>query len=63
MKKAQQDKLDRDKQMEEQLKQQHRNELRQQYFDMQRKNIDDFRMQKEATESLFMIKGPMMGMD
>jgi len=29
---------------------------------MQRKNIEDFKLQKEATENLLMIKGPMMGM-
>jgi hypothetical protein len=31
---------------------------RQEYFKNQRKNIDEFRMQKERTENLLMIAGP-----
>ena len=32
---------------------------RQQYFDIQRKNIEEFRLQREATENLLMVRGPM----
>ena len=32
-----------------------REKLRKEYFEMQRKNIDDFRMQKEETDQLLMI--------
>ena len=34
--------------------------LRQAYFEMQRRNIEDFRLQKAETEDLLMIKGPPM---
>lgn len=60
--KMQQGKIDAEKNREEEEKRAQREELRQQYFDMQRKNIEGFKLQKEATENLLMIKGPMMGM-
>jgi 3-isopropylmalate dehydratase small subunit len=62
MLKMQSDKIDVEKRRDDELKKAQREELRQQYFDMQRKNIEDFKMQKETTENLLMIKGPMMGM-
>ena len=62
MLKMQRDKIEAEKAREDAEKKAQREELRQQYFDMQRKNIEEFRLQKEATENLLMIKGPMMGM-
>ena len=59
MQKMQTDKIEAQIKRDEELKKFQREELRQQYFDMQRKNIEDFKMQKEATENLLMIKGPM----
>ena len=37
-----------------------RDQRRQEYFEMQRRNIEDFKMQKELTESLLMIAQPRM---
>lgn len=34
--------------------------LKEQYFAMQRRNIEEFRLQKAETENLLMIKGPPM---
>jgi len=34
--------------------------LRQAYFSMQKRNIEEFRLQKAETENLLMIKGPPM---
>ena len=41
-------------------KSKHRDGLRQQYFETQRRNIEDFKLQKETTESLLMIKIPQL---
>ena len=42
--KMQQDKIDAEKNRGEDQKRAQREELRQQYFDMQRKNIEDFKL-------------------
>lgn len=59
--KAKQEQENMEQEKERLEKEKFREQRRQEYFERQRKNIEDFRMQKELTESLLMIAQPRQG--
>ena len=58
--KAKQEEAEVKKQKEEEEREKMREIRRQEYFERQKKNIEEFRMQKELTESLLMIAPPTL---